>query len=108
MSSAKDYPEVVVGYLQAEDRKGRLVGPLHPPCTQIHTSPFGVIRKHNQLEKWRLITDLSSPPGSSINDVIDPTLCSIDHSGMVEAIAMVCRLGRGCLLAKTNLKNVQG
>ena len=105
MSSALEHSEVVASYLQSEQKEGRLVGPISPQFNQIHISPFGVIPKHSQPNKWRLITDLSSPPGSSVNDGIDPALCSVHYAGLDEAIAMVRRLGRGCLLAKTDLKN---
>ena len=84
------------------------MGPLHALPTQVHTSPFGVIPKQSQPGKWTLITNLSSPPGWSVNDGIDPALCSIHYSSLDEAIAMVCRLGRGCLLAKTDLKSAYG
>ena len=40
-----------------------------------------------------------------MNDEIDPTLCSVHYSGIDEAVAVVCRLGRGCHLAKTDLKS---
>jgi len=35
-------------------------------------SSFGVIPKWGQVGKWRLIVDLSSPTGSSVNDGINP------------------------------------
>lgn len=35
-------------------------------------SSFGVISKKEQPCKWRLIVDLSSSPGHSVNDGIDP------------------------------------
>ena len=98
-------PEVVSGYLLSELQQGRLVGPLNSRTDHIHTNLFGVIPKRNQPDKWRLITDLSSPRGSSINDGIDPALCSVHYSGLDEAVAMITRLGRGCLLAKTDLKS---
>ena len=34
-------------------------------------SRFGVISKPHQPGKWRLITDLSSPKGASVNDGIN-------------------------------------
>ena len=40
---AKEHPQVVVNYLQTEQKVDRLVGPLHAAPTQVHTSPFGVI-----------------------------------------------------------------
>ena len=105
MPSASQHPQVVTDYLQSEMQDGRLLGPFHPSASFIQTSPFGVIPKRSKPGKWRLITDLSSPQGSSVNDGIDPGLCSVHYSGLDEAITMVRRFGRGCLLAKIDLKN---
>ena len=80
------------------------MGPINPQFDQIHISLFVVILKHSQPNRWRLITDLSSSPGSSINDGIDPALCSIHYAGLDKAIVMVRLLGRGSVLAKTDLK----
>ena len=49
--------------------------------------------------------DLSSPNALSVNDGIDPDLCSVHYSGLDEAIAMISSLGRGAQLAKIDLKN---
>ena len=63
MGSASKNAEVVQAYLDKEVVLGWIVGPINPssaPCgTQV--SLIGVIPKSNQLEKWRLIVDLSSP-----------------------------------------------
>ena len=54
--------------------------------------------------RWRLITDLSFPPGASVNDGIDPELCSLQYTS-VEKVAMVAQsLGRGTLLAKLDVQ----
>ena len=50
----------------------------------VHISPPGAIPKKNKQGKWRLIVDLSSPPGHSINDGIftenfSLSCPSIDH-----------------------------
>lgn len=37
---------------------------------QVHTSRIGVIPKKHQPGKFRLIVDLSSPRGKSVNDRI--------------------------------------
>ena len=49
--------------------------------------------------------DLSSPTTASINDGIDPNQCSVHYLGLDEALAMISMLGRGCFLAKIDLKN---
>ena len=59
MQSAITHPKPVEDYLQAELQAGRIVGPL-PVTVAIHTSRFGVIPNSGQLNKWRLILDLST------------------------------------------------
>ena len=69
MSSAFLNPQVIDNYLQSQVQMGRVAGPfLEPPLLGLHGSRFGVLPKHNQPDKWRLILDLSSPTGNSVND----------------------------------------
>ncbi len=109
LRSAYRHPGKVSEYLESELGAGRLLGPFTasepslPPDTWLN--PFGLIPKCRQANKWRLIVDLSAPRGHSINDGIDPMLCSLKYSGLDEALLMVHRLGRGCLLAKLDLKH---
>ena len=55
----------------------------------IHISRFGVIPKSHQPDKWRFITDLSHPTGSSVNDGIPPTLCSLSYVSIDDAIQKI-------------------
>ena len=58
---------------------GRLIGPLKPndyPYVQI--SSLGAIPKKH-TDKWRLILDLSHPSGSSVNDGISKSHCSLTY-----------------------------
>ena len=112
MKSAYANSSVVDDYIAAELEKGRLIGPLSrrdllssSSAAFFHASPFGVIPKRNRPGKWRLIVDLSSPSQSSVNDGIDPSLCSLRYSGLDDAVAIIKRLGRGCLLAKLDLQS---
>ena len=41
---------------------------------------MGVVPKGHTLGKWRMITDLSFPDGTSVNDGIDPQLCSHQYT----------------------------
>ena len=52
----------------------------------IHCSPIGIIPKKNKLGKWRLIVDLSSPEGASVNDGVDKEISSLSYTS-VDAIA---------------------
>ena len=70
----------------------------------LRISPFGVIPKRNRPGKWRLIVDLSSPEGHSVNDELDRALCSIQYSSIDDAVQIIRRLGPGTLLAKLDLR----
>ena len=104
MASATEQAHVVRDYLATELAEGRVVGPLSSPWSHsIHVSRFGVIPKGSS-GKWRLILDLSSPEGASVNDGIDKTLCSLSYATVDEAASQVVRLGRGALMAKVDIK----
>ena len=71
MPSASLQPSVIDQYLLTELEKGRVAGPYSmPPIPNLHISRFGIIPKKYQPGKWRLILDLSSPAGHSVNDGI--------------------------------------
>ena len=107
MVSARQHPEPIQRYLATEMAKGRIIGPVAPIVQggRIQISRFGVIPKPHQPGKWRLITDLSSPEGFSVNDGITPQLCSVSYSSVDDAVQAVGRLGKGALLAKFDLEN---
>ena len=77
MQSARENPEVVKGYLEEKMAAGKVVGSLEMGSVQgVQISPFGVIPK-SQPGKWRLIVDLSSPQGRSVNDGIRKEWCML-------------------------------
>ena len=61
----------------------------------VHSSPIGLIPKPHQPGKWRLIMDLYSPPGSSVND----------SASVLNATDMIrhAQLGPGTLMANVDL-----
>ena len=69
----------------------------------MQVSPFGVIPK-SEPGKWRLIIDLSSPMGGSVNDGISKEWCSLKYMTIDDVANRVVRLGRGALMAKFDLK----
>ena len=88
---------------------GRMLGPFTkeelsslPLC---HINRFGVILKGVNTGKWHLMTDLSSPPGESVKDGIDPTLCSLSYTSVEQVAGVAAGLGRGALLAKTDIES---
>ena len=107
MPSASLHPEVVDQYLTQELAKGRMLGPFPsadnlPP---LHINRFGVIPKGHNTGKWRLITDLSFPSGQSVNDGIDPDLCSLSYITVEDIAIMASKLGPGALLAKVDIES---
>ena len=66
------------------------------PSESVRSKPKG----HN-TGKWRLITDLSFPPGESVNDGIDATLCSLSYTTVDQVVA---NYGSGALLAKIDIE----
>ena len=107
LKSAEDNSDVITAYLDREVALGRLARlpsqhGLSPQMIQI--SPFGAIPKKHRPDKWRLIVDLSSPEGFSVNDGIAKPLCSVSYASVDHAVRLVQLLGKGCLLAKLDLK----
>ena len=95
MSSPAETSQVIEDYLTKEAAAGnifRLFSPSLLPSA--HINRFGVIPKKYQLGKWRLITDLSYPEGSSVNDAIDPSLCSLSYTS-VDVVAAWVRCSPG-------------
>ena len=103
MRSASENPEPIDRYVRAELQAGRLIR-LGGHCP-VQISRVGVIPKPHQPGKWRLITDLSSPKGESINDEIDSAACSVSYASVDDAVRCIRTLGRGSLLAKFDIAN---
>ena len=96
--SATEHPEVVEQYLTDEVSAGRMIGPFSEsdiPSCQI--SRMGVIPKDHTPGRWRLITDLSFAPGTSVNDGINPEVCSLQYTSVDKVARVAQRLGKGTL-----------
>ena len=76
-----------------------LLGSMDPIChSTVHINRFGIVPKSYNTGKWHLITDLSYPPGKSVND-------GIDHNTSVDDVSMVgTELGQGTLMAKVTIE----
>ncbi len=105
MPSAYQHPYIVEDYLYKERKAQRIVGPL-TPATLPHAivSPFGVIPKRHQPNKWRLIVNLSGPEGHSVNDGVGREASSLSLVSIDTIAATVLSLGRGALLAKLDVE----
>ena len=105
MQSAVLQPRVVDEYLEKEVRLGRVVGPLDVgSCPRVQVNRFGLVHKNHQPGKWRLIVDLSYPRGSSVNDGVEPELCSMRYTSVDVAVRKVLALGQGSLLAQFDVE----
>ena len=104
MRSAGEHPDVVQRYLDEERASGALRGPVQHP-EAVHVSPFGVIPKSGPQGRWRLIVNLSSPIGGSVNDGISPAACSVEYVRLDEAVRRCARLGKGTSLVKVDIKS---
>ena len=104
--SASAQQAVVTAYIDNEVTLGRLVGPLPPLAARhVHRNRIGVVPKGHTPGKWRLITDLSFPPDRSVNDGIDPSLCSLSYVSIDTVAAIVASLGAGSLIAKIDVES---
>eukprot|EP00731_Ephydatia_muelleri_P000372 Em0001g372a len=76
-----------------------------PACnTTVHINRFGVVPKGHNTGKWRLITDLSYPPGHSVNDGINPELCSLHYTSVDDVATVAVELGQGALMTKVDIE----
>jgi hypothetical protein len=106
-SSAFQHPEVVHKSIQDEMQKGRVMEvpesnlPAHYFC-----SPIGLVPKmvDGVQTGWRVIFDLSSPLGSSVNDGIPKEYGSLIYETLIDAIQLVAQVGKGAVMMKRDLK----
>ena len=105
--SAIQHASVVDAYLANEVSLGRVAGPFNslPPFPNLQISSFGVIPKKGQPGKWRLIVDLSSPWGASVNDGISADEFTLHYITVDQIIRSVSRLGKGALMAKFDVES---
>ena len=69
-----------------------------------HISPIGAIPKKNRPGKWRLITDLSSPAGTSVNDAISKEFSSLKYTSVDHLSSLILSEGKGAFLVKADIK----
>ena len=104
MTSVCEDKDMISAYLNEECLLGRVMGPLDP-CAfpSIHCSLIGLVPE-GSTGKWRLIVDLSSPHDRSVNDGIDPALCSLEYV-TVDIVADVVAGLPGSSLSKIDVRS---
>lgn len=84
---------------------GIKIGPFFtPPFPAFVGSPLGCFAK-KRSNKYRVIHDLSWPPGLSINDFIDKDAFHIQYLSLDDVISRIKLLGPHTLLAKLDLES---
>ena len=106
MASTQLHPEVMTDYLQIELTLGRMLGPflLSFSAPELHINRFWVIPKA-QTGKRQLITDLSFPPGMSVDDGISPELSSLSYTSVDHVADTGVSLGMGTQLVKVDIES---
>ena len=102
MPSASLHSKVITKFLDKERSLGRIMGPFHD--TRIQVNRCGVVPKGLTQGRWRVITDLSFPPNGSVNDDIDPVLCSLTYLSVETVAHTVSLLGTGAMMAKIDIE----
>ena len=100
--------QVTRGTPHLECTLGCMLGPIQysSECFTTHL-PYQLvwgITKGHKTEKWHLIIDFPFPPGGSVNDGIELTLCSMSYTSVELLAEVAARLGRGDLLAKVDIE----
>lgn len=104
LKSARDNPTHVTEAIKKEVDRGHTLGPFSsPPFPTLHVSPLGAVPKKDGT--YRLILNLSSPAGSSVNDGIDEDEFSVKYSSFDEAVELVRTQGKGAFMAKVDIKH---
>ena len=89
--------------IKAKVDEGRLLAARD--SSGVHISPLGLIPKSGDNTKWRLIMDLSSPAGRSVNEGIDGAFCSLNYAALDQAVLFLQALGKNASLAKQDMKS---
>ena len=102
--SALKNVEFVSSYLERCCAMGETAGPFRePPFPTMHFSGVGVVPKKNG--KLRLIHNLSSPEGGSVNDGISRAEFSLEYTTIDTSVSAIMKLGAGSYLTKIDVRN---
>lgn len=87
---------IVHNYLAKVVALGRIIIPLEPGMysLDIHIIWFEVFPKPHQPRRWKLIVDLSHNKANSVNDGLEPQLCSLTYASIDDAVTTVLRIGK--------------
>ena len=102
--STLNNPGPVSEAISKELSRGHIAGPFtSPPFPNLHCSPLGCVPKKDG--SYRLIIDLSSPPGRSVNEKIPKDSFSVVFAKFDDAVELLRSLGPGALMGKIDIKH---
>ena len=102
--SARSNPSSVSEAVLKEVSRGHTSGPFaEPPLTPFHCSPLGAVPKKDGT--FRIILDLSSPRGQSVNEGISKEQFSVKYSSFDDAVSLVRSFGAYTFMAKLDIKH---
>ena len=102
--SATQHANAVQKSIEKDLSYGRKLGPfLKNPFDTMVISPLGAFEKKRAPGKYRIVHDLSWPPGASINDFISPDKYSVSYMSVDDVVKKVQNYGPGTLLSKLDL-----
>ena len=104
LKSTLPHPNAVTEALMKEVSRGHTAGSfLSPPLPTLQCSPLGLVPKKDG--SWCIIMDLSSPPGSSINNFISKEDYTLHYTTFDQAVPLVFSFDTGALMAKLDYKH---
>ena len=104
LPSVYENPDIIENYLKDEINYMCVAGHFDTkPFSETHINRVGIIPKSTP-SKWKLIIDLSFLLGYSVNDGISEDLKDTTCPSVQQAIKIIKRHGKGCLMAKFDLK----
>ena len=105
LKSVSDHPLVIDSAISKELAAKRIAGPFcKPPFNSFQINPIGIVPKKIP-GSFRMITNLSSPAGTSINDNIDDIFSNVSYTSIEEAIKLIISAGPHAYLAKSDIQH---
>ena len=104
--SSYQYSKAVTESIIKDVKKGRKAGPFYsPPFEHFVGSPMGAFPKKRSVGKYRIIHDLSWPPGHSINDYISSEEYGLHYISVDDIAALIVQKGPNVMLSKLDLED---
>ena len=100
LSSVKDNPSIIDSAISKELSANRIAGPFKKtPFESFQINPIGIVPKKTP-GSFRMITNLSSPSGTSINDNICDVFSNVTYVSFDEAIKVIISAGSQAFFSK--------